>query len=474
MKVLFVEPPRDSWFVMGEYLPPPLGILQLAAFLETRDKNVDIEVLDCQAERLDWKGLERRLESLRPDMVAPSSVATCNTFTVVRALEMAKEVDPEIVTVVGGQHFTATAEESLEQYPEIDFVVRGEGEETFTELVQRIGQEKSVSRIKGISFKHEGKVMHNPKRSLIDDLDKLPFPGYHFVEKYMKEYHFTLMAGAKKGYALVEASRGCSHRCTFCSQWKHWEGVWRTKSAKRIVDEMEHCYSDYGISFLWLTDDNLCPGKRASDICDEIIDRGIEDDIMWFAQARSDDIVKNSDVLPKMRKAGTSWILVGIENHDPATLEAFRKEANPSEAKTAMDVIKKNDIFAQATFVIGTREDSRESIEELRRFSNYIDPDLAIFFTLTPLPGTTLYETALQNGWIENTNWADYDFLHAIMPTKHLSRKELQEELYYCYRGYYGNLKRRVTGIFSPNVLKRRTYRYLASQGLLQALRDLL
>jgi anaerobic magnesium-protoporphyrin IX monomethyl ester cyclase len=92
---------------------------------------------------------------------------------------------------------------------------------------------------------------------------------------------------------------------------------------------------------------------------------------------------------------------------------------------------------------------------------------------LTPFPGTKLYETAKQNGWITDVNWANYDMVHAIMPTENLSRDQVQEELYRCYRSFYGNIKRRVKGLFSPNHLKRRTYRYLASQGLLKSLRDI-
>jgi len=473
MKVLFVEPPKDFWFVMGEYLPPPLGILELAAYLESQNKNVDIQVLDCQAERLDWKGLEKRIESFHPDVVAPSALTTCNTYTVLRTLETTKKIDPTIKTVVGGQHFTATAQESLETYPEIDVVIRGEGEQTFAELVQTISEKKSLSGVKGISFKHNGKILHTPRRPLVDNLDDLPFPGYHFVGEHMKKYHFTMMAGAKTGYALIEASRGCPHRCTFCSQWKHWEGTWRTKSPKRIVDEMEYCCREYGSRFLWLTDDNFGLGERASDLCDEVIRRGIADDIMWFAQARCDDIINYSNLLPKMRRAGNLWMLVGIESQNPITLETFRKGIKPSDARLAMELLKKNDIFAQATFIIGERKDSHESIERLREFVSDVSPDLAIFMILTPFPGTEFYDSAKQSGWIEDTNWADYDMVHAIMPTESLSREEVQAELYQCYREFYGNMKRRITGLFSPNALKRRTYRYLASQGILKALGDL-
>jgi len=473
MKILFVEPPKDFWFVMGEYLPPPLGILQLASYLEAHNKDVDISVLDCQAERVDWKGLGKRIESFRPDIVAPSALATCDTYSVLRVLETTKKVDPNITTVVGGRHFTATSEESLEMYPEIDVIVRGEGEETLSELVQAVKVKKPLSKVQGISFRRDGKIIHMVDRPLIDNLDSLPFPGYHFVKDYMKKYHFTMMTGSNTPYALVEASRGCCHRCTFCSQWRFWGGTWRTKSAKRIVDEIEYCNREFGSRFFWFTDDNFGLGERAEELSDGIISRGISKDIMWFTQARCDDIVTYERILPKMHKAGNLWILTGLESNSQVILESFRKDIDPSIAKQAVKLLKKNDIFAQATFIIGERKDSRESIKSLQDFANDVDPDISIFMTLTPYPGTELYENAKKNGWIEDTNWANYDMAHAIMPTEYLSRKEIQEELYECYRSYYGSTRRRITGLFSPNVLKRRTYRYLMSQGLLKALRDL-
>jgi anaerobic magnesium-protoporphyrin IX monomethyl ester cyclase len=474
VKVLLAEPPKEYWFVMGEYLPPPLGILELAAYLESQDKSIEIEVLDCQAKGLDWRDFEKRIESSKPDVVAPSALATCNAYTVLRAAETAKKVDPTIRTVVGGQHFTATAQESLQSNKEIDIIVRGEGEQTFTELVQELKKPKpAMSRIAGISYRQKNEVVHNPPRPLIENLDSLPFPGYHFVGDCMDKYHFTMMAGTKQ-YALIEGSRGCPHKCTFCSQWKHWNGTWRLKSAKRIADEFEYCYNEFGSKFLWLTDDNFGLGEHADELCDEIAKRGIADEIMWFMQVRCDDIIAHKDLLPKMRKAGNRWMLVGIESGSAATLESFHKKINPTEAEQAMRLLKKNDIFAQATLIIGERKDSAESIAKLREFVNHIDPDLAIFMILTPFPGTELFETAKQNGWIEDYNWANYDMTHAVMPTETLSRQQVQEELYNCYRSYYGSMSRRFRGLFSQNKLKRRTYRHLASQGLLKALRDLI
>lgn len=472
MRVLFVEPPKEFWFVMGEYLPPPLGILQLAAYLEDKVKDVEIEVVDCQAENLGWEGLEKRIESSDPDIVASSGLATCNTYTAVQTLATAKKAKPEVLTVTGGQHFTALAQESLEKYPEIDVIVREEGEETLVELVKTFREKKSFSKIKGISFRHNGEIRHNSSRPLIGNLDELPFSGYHFVERNMRKYHFTMMAGRETGYAIIEGSRGCPHRCKFCSQWRHWLGKWRIKSAKRIVDEMQFCYETYGSKFIWLADDNFGLGKRAEEISDEIIQRGLSNELMWFVQARCDDIVKHKAVLPKLRKSGNYWMLIGVESHSETTLKAFNKEYAPEDADKAVKLLKENDIFAQAMFIIGERKDSAESMANLRDYVNGLDPDLAIFMILTPFPGTEIFEVAKRNGWIEDFNWANYDMVHAVMPTETLSRAEVQKELYRCYRGFYGSWGRRLKGLFAANKLKRRTYRYLAGQNLLRQLRD--
>ncbi len=473
MKILFVEPPKDVWFVMGEYLPPPYGIIQLAAFLEARNKKVEIEVLDCNAQQVDWHGLERHIESSNADIVASSSLATCNTYAVVRTLEIAKRVDPEILTVTGGQHFTATAEESLKTYPEIDVIVRGEGEETLAELMSNAKRKAIFSDIKGISFRHDRKIIHNPPRPLIDDLEVLPFPGYHLVKDIIRKYHFAAMVGRDVPYALVEGSRGCPCECTFCTQWRHWQGIWRVKSAKRIADEIEFCYQNFGSRFIWLTDDNFGAGHRARELAEEITKRGIAEDLTWFVQARCDDIAHNKEALPKLRRSGLKWVLLGVENSEPSTLQTFNKRIRPQDAEDAVRLLKKNDIFSHTMFIIGERKDTAQSIARLRAFANALDSDFALFAVLTPFPGTQVFEEAQRNGWIEDFNWSNYDMVHAIMPTETLSKEQVQEELYECYKSFYGSWRRRFQAFLSTNELKRRIYLYMARRGIITQLKNL-
>jgi anaerobic magnesium-protoporphyrin IX monomethyl ester cyclase len=473
MKVLFIEPPKEEWFVMGDYLPPPYGIIQLATYLERENKNVEIEMLDCNAAHVDWKDLEKRIESSNPDIVASSSLATCNTYVVVRTLETAKKVNPNTLTVTGGQHFTATAQESLKEYPEIDAIVRGEGELTFTELVRNAGKQSDFSKTDGLSFRHNDKIVHNPKRPLIKDLEELPYPGYHLVKDWISRYHFAGMAGRDAPYQLIEGSRGCAHTCTFCTQWKHWQNQWRIKSAKRIADEFEFCYNNFGGRFIWLTDDNLGTGTRPNDIADELLKRKLPDDLSWFVQARCDDIVKNKEAIPKLRKSGLRWVLLGVENPDLSTLQRLKKGIVPQDAKAAVRILKENDVFAHAMLIIGHRKDTHESIAQVRRFAEELDPDFVMFAILTPFPGNEIYGEAKKNGWIEDTNWANYDMVHAIMPTETLSRNEVQEELYECYRSFYGSWSRRFNSIFSTNEIRRRLSWHMARKGIIKQLKTL-
>jgi anaerobic magnesium-protoporphyrin IX monomethyl ester cyclase len=471
-KVLFVEPPKDYWFLMGEYLPPPTGLLALAAYLEKNLGDVELEVVDCQAESLDWDGVKKRISSSKPDIVA-SSGFTCNAYVCARVAETAKKVDPGIVTVIGGQHFSTVDEQSLRSFPEIDYIVRGEGERTLLELIHTLKGRDDPSLVKGLSFLRNGQLVRTPARELIEDLDTLPFPAYHLVEKNLGKYHFAMMAG-KTRYLILEGSRGCQHRCSFCTQWRHWNGTWRTKSPKRIAEEMAYLRDELGAGFIWLTDDNFEYGRRGSELAEELGTKGFDDSVPWFFQSRTDDIVKHPEEVAKLARVGNNWQLIGVENNSPNVLKDFKKGATVNDAKEAVAILKKNDVFTQAMMVIGTRGDTSESIQALREYTFDLDPHLVIFSILTPFPGTEVYQSAKNNGWIEDDNFAHYDMAHAIMPTETLSRSEVQAELYDCYKEFFGSPLRAMQGMFSSNEIKKRCFRHLAGKRILGTLRQLI
>lgn len=435
--------------------------------------NAEVEVLDCQAERLDWDGLSKAIESSEPSFVATSGF-TANAYTCARTAEIAKAVDSEITTVVGGSHFSFTAEESLAQFPEIDYIVRGEGENTLVDLVKTLGADGRIADVKGLSFRANGKIVHNEDRPLITNLDSLPYPAYDLVEHNMNRYHFSMMAGRKAQYMILEGSRGCNHKCSFCTQWRYWKGVCRKKSPKRIADEIEHLNDAYGGVFLWLTDDNFEYESSAKGLWKELRNRKCRESVMLFFQARTDDVASNPELVGKLRDVGNYWVMLGVESNSDAKLKEFRKNVTPSDAYKAVKTLNDNGIFSHAMFVTGTRDDTEDSIRSQSRFSLDLGADLAIYTVLTPFPGTQYHRTALDNGWIEDFNYSHYDMAHAIMPTKTLSRDEVQRELYNCYKAFYGSYTKSISGIFSKKRLKRTMYRHMASQHVLKKLRDLI
>jgi anaerobic magnesium-protoporphyrin IX monomethyl ester cyclase len=472
-KLLFVEPPKDYWFVMGEYLPPPSSLLILAAYVERELPEVELEILDCQAERIGWKNLEKNIESFDPSMVLTSGF-TCNAYVCARTAEITKKVSEDIVSVVGGIHFSFTPEESLRSFPEIDYIIRGEGEITLVDLIRTLNKKKKIDKVQGLSFQNNKNITHTPSRPLIKNLDSLPYPAYHLVERYLKKYHFTMMAGRNTRYMIMEGARGCEHKCSFCTQWNHWGGVYRTKSAKRIADEIEYLNETYGGVFLWFADDHINFSLKGKKLYDELRHRHCRDDIMLFFQARTDDVVKNPELIEKLRDVGTYWIMCGVESDSEETLKEYKKGIKISDAYTAMKILNKHNVFSQAMFVIGNRRDTHESIERLRNFSLDIAPDFAIYTALTPFPGTMYYETAKKNGWIEDTNYAHYNMAYAIMPTETLTRQGVQEELWRCYQTFYGSITKGIAGVFSKNKLKRTLYRHMAGQHVLTKFRRLI
>jgi anaerobic magnesium-protoporphyrin IX monomethyl ester cyclase len=214
--------------------------------------------------------------------------------------------------------------------------------------------------------------------------------------------------------------------------------------------------------------------SRGKQLYEELRQKQCKDDIMLFFQARIDDIAQHPDLIGNLREVGTYWILCGVETDSQEILNEYKKGIKTQDVYQAMKILKQKDIFSQAMFVIGARRDTHESIERLREYSNELTPDIAIYTALTPFPGTIYYETAKKNGWIEDTNYSNYDMAHAIMPTDTLTRKEVQEELWRCYKTFYGSVTKNIAGVISNNKLKRTLYRHMAGQFVVEKLRRLI
>jgi anaerobic magnesium-protoporphyrin IX monomethyl ester cyclase len=479
MKFLLIEPPKKFWFVMGEYLPPPYNLALLAACVEKELPDIQVQIVDCQAEELDWSGLEERIQRENPDIIGTGSHATCNTYKTVRTLDLAKKNNPEIITLTGGSHFTILDESSLKDYPVIDIIIRYEGEKALVELLKLFQTQghlrEGLKEIKGISFIENNTFRrtsdHPPLTS--EELDQLPYPAYHLLSD-MKKYHFKMMSDVP--YIILEASRGCTHNCSFCSQSVFYRHHWSTKSVTRIVDEMEWLFDTFRSRFFWFTDDNFCGGspKRIDAICQEMLTRGFNgDEIEWFAQMRVDSILKVGDSLATMNRAGNYWQLVGAESPFEEVLNAYQKGIHGEQTVNAIKLLRRYNILAQLMIVLGHENETRESIQKTMHWAtDIVKPDFIITMLLTPYPGTKMYDDL--SGRIIDHNWTNYDMIHGICDMKFLTAVELQEELYKAYRHIYDSWSRRIGGLFAKNKYKRRIFWYYMKAGVIREFKRLI
>ncbi len=480
MKLLLIEPPKKFWFVMGEYLPPPFSLLLLAAIVEKETPDIEVKVIDCQAEAVDWKGLEERIRIEKPDIVGSGSHATCNVYNIVRTFDIVKHTNPEIITITGGSHFTALDEETLHEYPIIDVITRYEAEKSFINLLKHFQVngliKKGLEQINGIAFLENNVFKRTPDVPPLnnDELDQLPYPAYHQVP--LQKYHFSMMSN--NPYIILEGSRGCTHDCTFCSQQVFYRRHWATKSVNRIVDEMEWMFEKFGSRFFWFTDDNFCAGsKMILKLCKEMMARGMDgNNIEWFAQMRVDSILQVGDAgLSRMNKAGNYWQLVGGESPFNEVLDVYHKGIQGDQTIEAIRLLRKNNILAQLMIILGHEFETVESVKKTMEWATeVVKPDIVISMLLTPYPGTPMYENLLQKGRIIDQNWTNYDMIHGVCDMEYLSAKELQEQLYLAYRHVYDSWTRRFSGIFAKNKYKRRIYWYYLKAGVIGQLKKLI
>lgn len=450
MKVLFVEPPKIPWEMMGKFIPPPLGLAQLAAVLETN--HIQVQIVDCNASRLSWADLEQAIADARPGLVGTSAMTTFFP-TAVRVAQIAKSVDQDIVTVVGGPHVTFTARETVQNHPEIDVVGRGEGERVILDLVRCLESEGDLRQVKGIAFLKDGEVVETPLPEPVD-VNGLPLPAYHLLP--MHRYRFFVL----HSFCTVLASRGCPFKCTFCAERGFWGDGWRPRDPVLVGEELELLCQKYARESVWFGDDCFnMDGEHMGLICEEILRRDIK--VNWYYQGRADLLIRHREYLPLMRRAGNLMVQLGIESASNEELEDLRKGLEVGQVREAVGLLRENGIVCQGLMIVGTRQDDARSIMHKVDFLKWLDIDFPVFTIYTPFPGTEVYEEAKENGWLETTDYELYDMARPIMPTEHLSREAVMNLYNDCFASYYTDPIKMVKGLTSPMPWKREIWWYM-------------
>lgn len=449
MKVLLVEHPKKLWPLFGNGVAQPIHLAYLAAVLE--DNEVDVDILDCSALGYGWKEYEKVLEKTSPDIVGVSGI-TPFLSAATKTVRIAKKVNPKVVTVVGGTHFTLNARQCLMDYPEIDYVVLGEGEITLLELVKALEDDINLSKVKGIAFRNRKHIRITSQRPLIEDLDTLPLPAYHKLP--MEKYRFVVWG---PDMCVMSSSRGCPFHCRFCTEQKIWRNRWRGRSARKLVEEMELLKNKYGVKIIWFGDDCFNLNRRRNEqFIVELEQRDLN--MQWYIETRVDTLLRDADIVPRMAKLGLFHALLGVESSSKYDLEYLKKNINLSETKKAVDLLKQHGIIAHTNFIVGLPHDTNKSIRRTIAFAKSLDPDVAIFVPLTPFPGTDLYEEMVKAGLLTESDFANFDFITPVARTNSLSRRQLQKEIIKGYIQFYARPSKIIRSNLSRNAFARKTF----------------
>ncbi|AVX31281.1 anaerobic magnesium-protoporphyrin IX monomethyl ester cyclase [Carboxydocella thermautotrophica] len=427
MKVLLITPSYHAGVVEAAGSWPNLGLVYLAGHL--RAAGHEVVIYDAMTKGHDLAQIKARIEQERPRVVGTTSY-TASAPAASQVLQVAKAVDPSILTVFGGIHANFMYEEMLKDWPWVDVVVRGEGEETLPELLDSWPDEKKLAQVKGIAWRNQrGEIIVNPARPFLPDLDRL-IPAWDLVE--WEDYTFYVLPGSRLG--LVNSSRGCPHQCAFCSQQKFWQQSYRERSAESFVSELEHLKQTYGVNVVMLSDEYPTRNReRWEKILDLLLERQVG--MYLLLETCVSDVLRDRDILDKYRAAGVIHVYVGVEATDQASLDQFKKSITCEQGREALALLNEANIISECSFVLGTPEETPEHIDQTLELAKHYNPDFAHFLLLAPWPYADLYPEL--KPFIIEQDYSKYNFVEPVIKPRQMEVEELAQAVLKCYKEYY-------------------------------------
>jgi len=409
MKVQLFIPPRgyvaQRW-AEGNMMPS-LGILYLSAVLER--EGIDVDVVPADVLGYDWEDIIKRIESFKPDILGVTTT-TENRFDSFKLVALAKQLNRNIITMLGGPHISMAKEDTLNHVKDVDILCIGEGEKTIIDLVAVLKNDESLSKIKGIFYRDSsGKAVFTGKQAPIESLDTLPFPARHLIP--MEKYNFDIKTrdGRTRKTQNIITSRGCPFNCYFCSTPVNWGRRMRGHSPERVLEEIEHLIDRFQAEYIWFYDDTLNYNpSRLHKIMDMIIERKLG--IKFTCELRIDLVDK--PMLEKMKEAGLELGSFGIEaGNSRIRQDVVRKKFDIKRAFQFVQWSKELDfipgpffIFSHHTETWKEAQETLEVIEKVKSINPLADISSAI---LHVYPGTHLESIAKREGIIpKNFSWA--------------------------------------------------------------------
>jgi anaerobic magnesium-protoporphyrin IX monomethyl ester cyclase len=384
MKILLIYPYCLEDRLNAEDISvPPMGLYYVGAML--KESSFDVEILN-------WYNINKTPEKIKEALVAKNpdiigfSILHANRWGGIEIARVARRIDPNVKIIFGGIGATFLWKHLLTHFKEIDFVIMGEGEYAFHNLVACIENKSygDIENISGIAFRKKGKALRTKDARVIQDIDKLPNPAKYFE------------------YQHVSATRGCPGNCTFCGSPKFWGHKVRFHSPDYFVDQLEHLYKK-GITFFYFSDDTFTIKKdRVIDICRKIIERNLN--ISWAAISRVNYV--SEDMLYWMRKAGCTQISYGVESGSEKIRNAvLKKNIKTDQIRNAFALTVKQGIMARAYFIYGSPGENWDTVQETIDLIHEIKPLSIIFYILDIFPGTALYSDFRKKFKITDDIW---------------------------------------------------------------------
>ncbi len=423
MKVTLVNPPYPP---SVHSHPPfiPLGIAYLGAVAEKAGH--EVSVIDCQAEKLTYETFRPRIEKIPSDIIGVTAT-TLLYKSAMKLITIAKQVQPNAVTMLGGSHGTFWDENALKEYPSLDIVVRREGELTFLELLEKLEDKSSFSNVLGITYRQEDKIIRNKDRPFIENLDSLPFPAHHLLPLENLKHNGKIL------FPLV-SSRGCVYWCDFCSTVRMFGRGYRMRSAKNVVDEMQLVHDKYGVDQVTFYDDAFSVDRnRVLQICEELHARKLR--LKWDCGTRVDMV--DRELMKTMHEAGCIAVWLGVESGSEVILGAMNKRIKLDQTRQAYKTAHEVGLMTIANVVLGFPGETEQAARETIRFVKELNPDDVGFYVATPYPGTPMYEQVIKNGWLRVTDFDKYDTAGPTFETPWLSMEKLAEIRYKAYQQFY-------------------------------------
>ena len=408
MKVQLFVPPggyfAERWS-KGSSMPP-LGILYIAAVLEK--EGIEVQVVPADILDLGWRDIRDRVLEYKPDIIGVTTT-TENRFQGFKLIRLAKKALPSALTVLGGPHASLAAEDCLLHIPELDLVVRGEGELTMLDIcraLERTMDLSSLAHIAGISLRADGQTVTNRPRSPITNLDGLPYPAFHLIP--FEKYNFKIEVPGRGELPAVNimTSRGCPFNCNFCATPVNWGRVVRRRSPLNVIQEIEYHIEKHGSRVIFFYDDTFNISiQRVEEICDLMIERKLP--VFWRAEVRMD--LMSKALLAKMKLAGLFHISFGVEaGSERVRDKIIDKKVRIMDYHNLVGWCLELGVIPNAFFIIShpteTWEEAQETIRLIEEHKDRVEASIAI---LHIYPGTPLERTAKENGILPpDFSWA--------------------------------------------------------------------